>query len=90
MLLYCTGSYAAYRLQVPGLGVVLRVDQQHIEYRWILFTTPIPKAHIDTALEHEDAAKLRNIRFDSQWLFSISQQSFTTVINNRAVAWANL
>jgi hypothetical protein len=81
VLLYCTAGYAAYPLQAPGLGVVLHADHQHIEYRWVPFAKPIPKADIDRGFDPDDAAKLRNIRFSSHWLFEVSRR----VVSERCV-----
>src|SRR5229473_5447407 len=87
MLLYCTAGYANHPLQVPGIGVVLRVDSEHVEYRWIPFDQPIQKIALDVNLDSDDAAKMRNIRFSSHWLFEISQQSFSKIADARAMAW---
>ena len=51
MLLYCTGSYGKYSMEVPGVGIVLDTDPQWIKYRWLPFNQPISKARIDQALE---------------------------------------
>lgn len=90
MLLYCTAGYWKYAQQSPGRGVVLRVDDEHIEYRWLPFSQPIPKALMDGNFDPEDASKLKNIRFSSHWLFEISQGSFSKVVNDRATAWEHL
>ncbi|HLG99483.1 MAG TPA: hypothetical protein VKX49_24455 [Bryobacteraceae bacterium] len=83
ILLYCTANYGKYALQSPGVGVVLRSDMEHIEYRWLPFAEAVPKAVIDASLDPEDAAKLKNIRFSSHWLFQISQSSFSRVVRDR-------
>src|SRR3989442_651688 len=33
LLLYCTGSYAAHPMEVPGIGVATRIDHSVVEYR---------------------------------------------------------
>lgn len=90
MLLYCTASYSAYSLQVPGVGVVLSADREHVKYRWLPFAQPIQKADLDRNLEADDAANMRNIRFASKWLFEISQQSFAKTLGTRAITWGKL
>jgi|SRR5579859_4217574 len=90
MLLYCTASYTAHPMQVPGIGVVLGVDRERIEYRWLPFLHPIPKSIIDANFASGDAAKMRDIRFSSRWLFEISQLSFSKTADDRAIAWAKL
>jgi hypothetical protein len=90
MLLYCTTGYAAYSMQVPGIGVVLRVDRNNIGYRWLPFTQPIPKATIDVSFDPDDLVNMGNIRFSAKWLFEVSQKSFLKTISDRAIAWGNL
>lgn len=90
MLLYCTGSYGKYDKQVPGVGVVLRSDDIHIEYRWLPFAEPISKTIMDRQLDPEDANRMKNIWMASHWLFEISERSFSNVIGDRAVAWNGL
>jgi hypothetical protein len=89
MLLYCTANYPGHSLEIPGLGVVLNVDRT-VEYRWVPFAESIPKAHLDSSFDPEDAAKLKNVRFDAFWLFEISRQSFCKTVSNRVMAWENL
>ena len=83
-------NYASNRLESPGLGVVLSADQKRTDYRWIPFAQPIAKHDIDRNLDPDDATKMGNIRFESYWLFEISQQSFSKVVGNRSTAWGNL
>lgn len=90
MLLYCTASYTAYPMQVPGIGVVLAVDRDHIEHRWIPFAQPIKKSIFGANLDPGDAAKMRDIRFSSRWLFEISQQSFSKTVGDQVTAWGKL
>jgi hypothetical protein len=90
MFLYCTSSYTAHALRVPGIGIVLLVDGRHIEYRWMPLVDPIPRAVMDTTFDRSDAAEMGNIRFYQKWLFEISRQSFSKAIGNRAIAWAHL
>lgn len=90
MLLYCTGNYAAHPMEVPGIGVVLGVDRQHIKYRWLPFVQPIPKADIDGSFDPDDISKMRDIRFAARWLFEVSQQSFSKAVGGRATAWGKL
>ena len=78
LLLYCTGSYPRHPWSVPGIGVVLGIDQESISYRWIPTRQPIPKSQIDAAFEPNDRNKFKNIRFDTHWLFEISLKSRIT------------
>jgi len=87
MLLYCTLNYSAHAQQIPGIGVVLRVDSEHIEYRWVLFASPMPKTTIDDAFDPKDAADMKNIRFSTKWLFEISHRSFSKAVGGRILAW---
>ena len=90
MLLYCTAGYAAYPLQAPGLGVVLGTHHERIEYRWVPFAKPIPRADIDRGFDPEDATKFRSIRFSFYWLFEVSRQSFSNAVGDQAIAWGKL
>jgi hypothetical protein len=90
MLLYCTGSYASYPMQVPGIGIVLRVDREHVEYRWLPLTEPLSKNHVDKNLDSDDAGKMRLIHLAPYWLFEISQQSFSKILGSRPIAWGKL
>ena len=90
MLLYCTANYGKYFMQIPGLGVVLRSDQRHIEYRWLPFVEPLSKTILDQHLDPGDASKMKNIWMTSHWLFEISERSFLSVVGERSVAWRGL
>ena len=47
LLLYCAASYQKYPLQIPGIGVILKLDEKVINYRYLPFAEPIPKYRID-------------------------------------------
>ena len=87
LILYCTAGYPAHAMQIPGIGIVLSVGDQQIVYRWIPFAKPTPKQDIDGSLDPDDAAKLRDIRFDAHWLFEISRRSFSKIVGGRAIRW---
>ena len=65
LLLYCTGSYSGHSMQIPGIGIVLSVDNTWIRYRWLPFTEPISKSVIDHSFAEADLRKFANIRFSS-------------------------
>ncbi len=90
MLLYCTNGYSRHPIKVPGIGVVLRVDREHIEYRWLPFDQAISKAEIDRNFDSDDVGKMRLIHFASHWLFEISRESFSKTVGDRAIAWGKL
>jgi hypothetical protein len=86
MLLYCTEKYPGHPKEVPGMGLVTRVDQESVEYRWVPFIVPISRKAINKTFEADDSRKLRgaNIRFSSQWIIEISRQSFSKAVGPRA------
>jgi len=90
MLLYCTGSYVQHHMEVPGLGIVLQVDNQCIKYRWLPFAKSISRGIIDKEFEPDDAKNLSLIRFDRFWLFKISQRSFAGAVADRTINWGGL
>jgi len=90
MLLYCTVSYAAYPMQIPGTGIALRVNRETIEYRWIPYVDAIPTHVIDVNFEPGDLKQMRDIRFTAGWLFEISKQSFSKTVGDRLTAWGRV
>jgi hypothetical protein len=90
MLLYCTGSYGKYSMQLPGLGIVLDTDDKVIRYRWLPFKEPIPKTKIDKSFESADAARFKLIYMSSQWLGEISQLSFSRTVAEQMIDWDRL
>lgn len=87
LLFYCTGSYAEHAMQVPGVGIVLRVSDKEIHYRYLPFIKKIYKDELEKYLDSAGNEKLKNIRFSSHWLFEISKQSFVNCTENRPFAW---
>jgi hypothetical protein len=88
MLLYCTSSYQGHEMEVPGVGVVLGKDSDFVHYRWLPFTSPIPKSALDSTFGPEDLKKFANIRFSSHWLFEITTASFRGAVGSRCLNWS--
>jgi len=76
LLLYCTGSYAAHFMSVPGIGVILTKHKESINYRYLPLSKPIPKDHLIRSFTYEDRKKFPNTRFDNFGMFKISRESF--------------
>lgn len=88
LLLYCTGSYPRHEMEVPGVGMVIGVDDEAIEYRYLPFVMPIPKHMIDSHFMPDDLQKFGNRRFSTFWLFELSKESFTgTVGSSMTIDW---
>lgn len=87
LLLYCTMGYSEHPMKVPGIGVVLKITNSEIHYRYLPLTGTISKGELDDKLDPTDKRKLANIRFSSHWLFEISRQSFLDVVADRGVIW---
>ncbi len=87
LLLYCTENYGAHSMEVPGVGVVLRVDRQVVEYRYLPFAAPVPKSKLDTCFSSADLDKFSNRRFSNFWLFEISRASFAATLESTTIAW---
>ncbi len=82
LVLYCTGAYLGHEKQVPGVGIVLGVDDALISYRYVPFSGPVRKPQIDKGLTPEDRQKFGRIRFSTFWLFEISRESFEQVLGS--------
>jgi len=50
-------------MQVPGLGVVLHVDNETVRYRYLPLSKPVSKERIEQEFLPGDLAKFRNRRF---------------------------
>lgn len=87
LLLYCTDTYDELGARVPGLGVVVRADNECVEYRYLPFLQPVSKAAIERGFEGADGEKSLNRRFASFCFFEISRKSFTAAVGDRAVVW---
>jgi len=87
LLLYCTASYEDNFMSVPGIGIVLTKTKESIFYRYLPFTSPISKDQIDKAFTDEDRKKFANIRFNTYWLFGISQESFSNATRGLIINW---
>lgn len=90
LLLYCTGTYPKRQWTVPGIGVVLGIDENSVIYRLLPLKHPIPKARMDAALEQNDAKSFGQIRFDTYWFFEISAKSFAEIVKNQEINWPNI
>lgn len=87
LLLYSTTSYADNFISVTGIGIVLTRTKESIFYRYLPFTSPIPKDQIDKAFTDEDRKKFTNIRFNTYWLFDISHESFRNATRGLIIDW---
>jgi len=87
LLLYCTGSYSKYPMQVPGLGIVLHTNDEIVQYRYLPLSQPISKDRIEREFQRSDADKFRNRRFSGFWLFEIWRESFVRALGDRALVW---
>jgi len=89
LLLYCTGSYLAHSMEVPGIGIVLQVDQpgNAIYYRYLQLETPISIEAVRSNLDIQDLEKFELRRFSNFWIFDITRQSFKSVIREATFVW---
>jgi len=87
LLLYSTTSYADNIMSVTGIGIVLTRTKESIFYRYLPFTSPIPKDQIDKVFTDEDRIKFTNIRFNTYWLFDISHESFRNATRGLIINW---
>jgi hypothetical protein len=85
LLLYCTEGYAKYPLQFPGIGVAIHTSDRLIQYRWIPFAMPIPRALIDLTFDPDDQRKMGQLRFNQFRAFTISSGSFSQTISGQTL-----
>ena len=87
LLLYCTASHVENFMSVPGIGIVLTKTKDSIFYRYLPFSSPISKDHLDKTFTDEDRGKFTNIKFNTYWLFDISHESFSNAIRGSIIDW---
>jgi hypothetical protein len=90
LLLYCTRGYAAYQVQVPGIGVVLEAKPNAIKYRWLPLDQPIKHQELKDSFEPEYSEKMRHLGIKVHRVFEVSQQSFARAMADRTIAWGEL
>jgi len=87
LLLYCSGSYSQYPMQVPGLGVVLQVDNETVRYRYLPLSNPVSKERIERGFLPNDVSRFKNRRFYTFWLFEVSRESFVRTVGDQPIVW---
>lgn len=82
LLLYCTQNYGRYQKEVPGMGVIIRCNEQDgLVYRYIPFESPIPRSRLRSILTPEESGRFGQLRFRSNWLFEIGASSFWNAVD---------
>ena len=87
LLLYCTARYSEHPMQAPGLGIVLKTDNESVEYRYLPLSQPLSKERIEHGFQPSENKKFESIRFASHWLFEISRESFAKAVGDQAIRW---
>jgi hypothetical protein len=87
LLLYCTANYAENFMSVPGIGIVLTKTKDSIFYRYLPFASPISKEHIDKNFTDEDRNNLADMKFNTYWIFGISNESFSNATRGVSINW---
>jgi hypothetical protein len=87
MLLYCIATDEEYFISAPGIGIILTKTKEFIFYRYLPFSLPIIKGHIEKTFTDEDANKLKNLRSNTYWLFDISSESFRKATSGVLINW---
>lgn len=90
LLLYCTANNPDYQKEVPGLGIVLKMAPERINYRWIPLVQPIARESIKESLDPGETERFGQLQFGHNWLIEISPESFSNIMRTRAVGWAKL
>jgi len=90
LLLYCTANYHDYQIEAPGLGIVLKLAPDRIDYRWLPFAQPIPRETIKTGLDSGAAARFGQLHFGHNWLIEIFPEAFSKIVGERTVAFQKL
>jgi hypothetical protein len=87
LLLYRTDGQEENPGVVTGMGVVLTKNRESIYYRYLPFSSPLPKDQIERGFTDEDREKLKEIRSNTYWLFEISRESFGNAARSVAIKW---
>jgi hypothetical protein len=87
LLLYCMASHEENSSSVPGIGVVLTKNKESIYYRYLPFSSPLSKDKIEKTFTDEDRRKLIGIRFNTYWIFDISNESFSNATRGIEINW---
>jgi hypothetical protein len=90
LLLYCTANYPGYKMEAPGLGVVLSTASDRVNYRWVPLVQPIARESIKASLGSHEAERFGQLQFGHNWLIEISSESFSNIMRGRSVSWAKL
>jgi hypothetical protein len=88
MLLYCTEEYSKYSKQVPGIGIVFRIIGDSVEYRWLPFSTPIPRLALQGTFEDADFERMKHLQLKSNRIIPVSRQSFERTVTGRSLEWS--
>jgi hypothetical protein len=90
ILLYCTGTYIGYDKEVPGVGVVRRVEPPAIYYCYLPLDKPISLDEMRSSFTPVDKNKLNNLRFNAFRIFVISDASFKQAIKSHCLDWSKM
>ena len=63
-------------MEVPGIGIALRVDEEVVEYRYLPFAKPVPKAALDVGFTSADLKRFKTTFIKADLLFAISLAPF--------------
>lgn len=92
LLLYCTGTYPGHYMDVPGIGVVTRVEtggvQENIYYQYFPLCHPIFWGDVSNMIATIPELKDNtNFGLTGNQLRAIGNQSFRAAIAGRQVDW---
>jgi hypothetical protein len=88
LLLYCTGEYAEYRMQVPGIGRAVSANSNTIEYDWRALPQPILRETVLQKFEPKYKKMMSQLGMTTRRVFEISKHSFLEVVGDQMPAEA--
>jgi len=87
LLLCCSDSHEGSSGIVSGIGVVLTKNREAIYYRYLPFSSPLSRDQMERTFTDQDREKLNEIRFNTYWLFEISNESFINATRGVVIDW---
>ncbi len=87
LLIYAAAGKGDNKPCIPGIGVVLTKTKESIFFRYLPFSSPIPKEQVDRTFTEADRNRLTGIASNTYWLFEISHESFSGTTMGVSIHW---
>lgn len=82
ILFYCTGNYAGYEQQSPGIGITLYWEgkRERLRYKYLPFQAPFHRKNMVDKLEQEEQHRFHHLGIWQNWLFELSRVSAARIL----------